>query len=70
MFWFSLCVSRCYAIELPPEDADELEIRLPPSSFLRCVNLTGWEGLAIGNMQLVAPKDETALAAGLARERR
>jgi aspartyl-tRNA(Asn)/glutamyl-tRNA(Gln) amidotransferase subunit A len=63
-----LYVSPCYAIELPPEDADELEIRLPLSSFLRWVNLTGWAGLAIGNMQLVAPADETVLAAGLAWE--
>ncbi len=61
-----LYVSPCYAIELPPEDADELEIRLPLSSFLRWVNLTGWAGLAIGNMQLVAPRDEVVLAAGLA----
>ncbi len=65
-----LYVSPCYAIELPPEDADELEVRLPLSSFLRWVNLTGWAGLAIGNMQLVAPRDEVVLAAGLAWERR
>jgi len=64
-----LYVSPCYAIELPPEDADELEIRLPLSSFLRWVNLTGWAGLAIGNIQLIAPQDETVLAAGLAWER-
>jgi len=64
-----LYVSPCYAIELPPEDADELEIRLPLSSFLRWVNLIGWAGLAIGSMQLVAPRDETVLAAGLAWER-
>ena len=64
-----LYVSPCYAIELPPEDVDELEIRLPLSSFLRWVNLTGWAGLAIGNMQLVAPRDEVVLAAGLAWER-
>jgi Asp-tRNA(Asn)/Glu-tRNA(Gln) amidotransferase A subunit family amidase len=64
-----LYVSPCYAIDLPPEDADELEIRLPLSSFLRWVNLVGWAGLAIGNMQLVAPADETVLAAGLAWER-
>ena len=64
-----LYVSPCYAIELPPEDADELAIRLPLTSFLRWVNLTGWAGLAIGNMQLVAPTDEVVLAAGLAWER-
>ena len=53
----------------PPEDADELEVRLPLTSFLRWVNLTGWAGLAIGNMQLIAPRDEVVLAAGLAWER-
>jgi aspartyl-tRNA(Asn)/glutamyl-tRNA(Gln) amidotransferase subunit A len=64
-----LYVSPCYAVELPPEDADELEVRLPLTSFLRWVNLVGWAGLAIGNMQLIAPRDETVLAAGLAWER-
>jgi hypothetical protein len=64
-----LYVSPCHAIDLPSEDADELEIRLPLSSFLRWVNLTGWAGLAIGNMQLVAPRDEVVLGAGLAWER-
>ena len=64
-----LYVSPCYAVELPPEDAIEAEIRLPLSSFLRWVNLTGWAGLAIGNLQLIAPHDETVLAAGLALER-
>jgi aspartyl-tRNA(Asn)/glutamyl-tRNA(Gln) amidotransferase subunit A len=65
-----LYVSPCYAVELPPEDADELEVRLPLTSFLRWVNLTGWAGLAIGNMQLIAPRDEVVLAVGLAWERR
>jgi aspartyl-tRNA(Asn)/glutamyl-tRNA(Gln) amidotransferase subunit A len=64
-----LYVTPCVGIELPPEDVDELEIRLPLSSFLRWVNLVGWAGLAIGNMQLVAPNDETVLSAGLAWER-
>jgi Asp-tRNA(Asn)/Glu-tRNA(Gln) amidotransferase A subunit family amidase len=58
-----------YGIVLPAEDANELEIRLALSSFLRWVNLIGWAGLAIGNLQLVAPRDETVLAAGLALER-
>jgi hypothetical protein len=61
-----LYVSPCYAVELPAEDADELEVRLPLTSFLRWANLTGWAGLAIGNMQLIAPRDEVVLAAGLA----
>jgi Asp-tRNA(Asn)/Glu-tRNA(Gln) amidotransferase A subunit family amidase len=64
-----LYVSPCVAIDLPAEDADELDVRLPLSSFLRWVNLLGWSGLAIGNLHLVAPDDETVLAAGLAWER-
>ena len=52
-----------------PRTCDELEVRLPLSAFLRWVNLIGWAGLAIGNMQLIAPHDETVLAAGLAWER-
>jgi aspartyl-tRNA(Asn)/glutamyl-tRNA(Gln) amidotransferase subunit A len=64
-----LYVSPCIGVELPPEEADELEVRLPLTSFLRWTNLTGWAGLAIGNMQLVAPHDEVVLAAGLAWER-
>jgi len=64
-----LYVSPCVAIEWPPEDADEPEVRLPLSSFMRWVNLLGWSALAIGNLQLIAPADETVLAAGLAWER-
>ena len=65
-----LYVSPCIAVELPDEDVEELDVRLPLSSFVRWVNLIGWAGLAVGNMQLVAPEDETVLAAGLAWERR
>jgi aspartyl-tRNA(Asn)/glutamyl-tRNA(Gln) amidotransferase subunit A len=64
-----LFVCPCVAIEWPAEDADELDVRLPFSSFTRWVNLLGWSALAIGNMQLVAPVDEVVLAAGLAWER-
>jgi Asp-tRNA(Asn)/Glu-tRNA(Gln) amidotransferase A subunit family amidase len=63
-----LYVSPCVAIDWPAEDADELEVRLPLSSFLRWVNLLGWAALAVGNLQLVAPRDEVVLAAGLAWE--
>ena len=63
-----LYVSPCVAIDWPAEDADELDVRLPLSSFLRWVNLLGWSALAIGNLQLVATTDETVLAAGLAWE--
>lgn len=62
-------VSPCTAVEWPAEDADELDVRLPLSSFLRWVNLLGWSALAIGNLQLIALDDETVLAAGRAWER-
>jgi aspartyl-tRNA(Asn)/glutamyl-tRNA(Gln) amidotransferase subunit A len=64
-----LVVSPCVTIDLPPEDCDEPEIRLPFSQWLRPFNLLGWAALAIGNLQLAAPRDETVLAAGLAWER-
>ena len=63
-----LYVSPCIGIDLPPEDCDELEVRVAFSAFLRPFNLLGWAGLAIGNLQLVAPRDEVVLAAGLAWE--
>jgi Asp-tRNA(Asn)/Glu-tRNA(Gln) amidotransferase A subunit family amidase len=63
-----LYVAPCVAVDLPPEDCDELEVRIPFTAFLRWVNLIGWAALAIGNLQLIAPHDETVLAAGLAWE--
>ena len=65
-----LYLSPCVGIDLPHEEIDETEIRLPLSSFLRWVNLIGWAGLAIGNLQLVGPRNDVVLAAGLALERR
>jgi Asp-tRNA(Asn)/Glu-tRNA(Gln) amidotransferase A subunit family amidase len=64
-----LYVSPCVTIDLPAEDVTESEVRFPISAYLRWVNMIGWAGLAIGNMQLVAPRDEVVLAAGLAWER-
>jgi Asp-tRNA(Asn)/Glu-tRNA(Gln) amidotransferase A subunit family amidase len=64
-----LFVSPCLGMEIPPDDCDEIDVRVEVSAFMRWVNLLGWAGLAIGNLQLVAPLDETVLAAGLAWER-
>jgi Asp-tRNA(Asn)/Glu-tRNA(Gln) amidotransferase A subunit family amidase len=64
-----LYLCPCTAVELPAEDAEESDIRLPLSSFMRWVNMIGWAGLAVGNLQLVAPREETVLAAGLAWEK-
>ena len=64
-----LFVAPVLGIELPAEDCDELDVRIPFTAFARPVNLLGWAGLAIGDLQLIAPQDETVLAAGLAWER-
>ena len=42
---------------------------MPLTAFLRPFNVLGWAALAIGDLQFVAPRDETVLAAGLAWER-
>jgi aspartyl-tRNA(Asn)/glutamyl-tRNA(Gln) amidotransferase subunit A len=64
-----LYVAPVLGIEIPPADCDELVVRIPATAFLRPFNVLGWAGLAIGDLQLVAPRDEVVLAAGLAWER-
>ncbi|HZR94511.1 MAG TPA: amidase [Gaiellaceae bacterium] len=64
-----LYVAPVLGVDLPPVDCDELEVRLPLTAFLRPFNVIGWAGLAIGDLQFVAPRDEAVLAAGLAWER-
>ena len=63
-----LDVAPVLGVELPPEDCDELDVRIPLTAFLRPFNVIGWAGLAIGDLQFVAPRDEVVLAAGLAWE--
>ena len=64
-----LYVAPVLGVEVPPVDCDELEVRIPLTAFLRPFNVLGWAALAIGDLQLVAPRDEVVLAAGLAWER-
>ena len=64
-----LYVSPVLGVEVPPVDCDELDIRIPATAFLRPFNVLGWAAIAIGDLQFVAPADETVLAAALAWER-
>jgi Asp-tRNA(Asn)/Glu-tRNA(Gln) amidotransferase A subunit family amidase len=64
-----LYVAPVVGAALPPVDCGELEVRIPLTAFLRPFNVLGWAALAIGDLQLVAPRDEVVLAAGLAWER-
>ncbi len=59
-----LYVAPVVGEELPPVDCDELEVRLPLSAFLRPFNVLGWAALAIGDLQLIAPDDESCSAPG------
>jgi len=63
-----LYVAPTLGIEPPPEDCEELAVRIAVTAFTRPINLLGWAALAIGDLQLIAPHDETVLAAGLAWE--
>ena len=59
---------RRRVVGLRPAPEAEPEVRFAISAYLRWVNMIGWAGLAIGNLQLLAPSDEMVLAAGLAWE--
>jgi Asp-tRNA(Asn)/Glu-tRNA(Gln) amidotransferase A subunit family amidase len=64
-----LYVAPSIGVEVPPVDCDELDVRLPLTAFLRPFNVLGWAGIAIGDLQFVAPRDEVVIAAALAWER-
>jgi aspartyl-tRNA(Asn)/glutamyl-tRNA(Gln) amidotransferase subunit A len=63
-----LYVAPVLGIDVPPVDCDELEVRIPATAFLRPFNGLGWAAIAIGDLQLIAPRDEAVLAAALAWE--
>ena len=64
-----LYVAPTIGVEVPPVDCDELDVRLQLTAFLRPFNVLGWAAIAIGDLQLIAPQDETVIAAALAWER-
>jgi Asp-tRNA(Asn)/Glu-tRNA(Gln) amidotransferase A subunit family amidase len=63
-----LYVSPVLGVEVPPVDCDELDVRIPATAFLRPFNVLGWAAIAVGDLQLVAPRDEVVLGAALAWE--
>jgi aspartyl-tRNA(Asn)/glutamyl-tRNA(Gln) amidotransferase subunit A len=63
-----LYVAPVLGVEVPPVDVDELEIRLTATAFLRPFNVLGWAAIAVGDLQLIAPRDEVVLGAALAWE--
>jgi hypothetical protein len=63
-----LYVAPVLGIDVPPVDVDEFEVRIPATTFLRPFNVLGWAAIAIGDLQLIAPRDEVVLGAALAWE--
>jgi aspartyl-tRNA(Asn)/glutamyl-tRNA(Gln) amidotransferase subunit A len=63
-----LYVAPVLGIDVPPVDCDELDVRIPATAFLRPFNVLGWAAIAIGDLQLIAPRDEVVLSAALAWE--
>ena len=55
--------------EIPPEDVDELEIRVPFSAYTRVFSFLGWPAIAIGGVQIAAREPDALFAAALAWER-
>ena len=60
---------RCSASSCRRRTATSSRCASRLTAFLRPFNVLGWAGLAIGDLQFVAPRDEVVLAAGLAWER-
>jgi len=52
--------------ELPSAGVDELEIRLPFSTYTRVFSYLGWPAIAIGDLQLAGRDAGTVIAAALA----
>ena len=63
-----LYVAPVLGVDVPPVDCDELDVRIPATAFLRPFNVLGWAAIAIGDLQLIAPRDEVVLGAALAWE--
>lgn len=63
-----LFVSPTLAIEPPPIDVWEPDIRVAISQNTRPYNYLGWPAIAIGGLQLAGRDDRTVLAAALAWE--
>jgi Asp-tRNA(Asn)/Glu-tRNA(Gln) amidotransferase A subunit family amidase len=64
-----LYVAPVLGADVPPVDCNEHQLRIPATAFLRPFNVLGWAAIAIGDLQLIAPRDETVLSAALAWER-
>jgi aspartyl-tRNA(Asn)/glutamyl-tRNA(Gln) amidotransferase subunit A len=63
-----LLVCPTLAIEPPPIDCWEPDVRAGMHAFTRTFSFLGWSAIAIGNLQLAGRDDQTVLGAALAWE--
>ena len=63
-----LVVSPTIAIEPPPDDCWEPDVRVPLTQHTRPFNFLGWPAIAIGNLQFAGPETDVVLGAALAWE--
>lgn len=61
-------VSPTLAIEPPPDDRGEPDVRVGLTAYTRRFNYLGWSAIAIGNLQLGGRDDRTVLGVALALE--
>ncbi len=62
-------ISPTLAIEPPPVDCFEPDVRGPLTRFARPFNFLGWPAIAIGNLQIAGRDEDTVLGVALALER-
>jgi aspartyl-tRNA(Asn)/glutamyl-tRNA(Gln) amidotransferase subunit A len=65
---FDLFVGPVMAVEPPPADCWEPDVRLPMTRWTRPFNFLGWPAIAIGGVQLAGPRREVVLGVALALE--
>ncbi|MGC8634456.1 MAG: amidase [Candidatus Limnocylindrales bacterium] len=63
-----LVISPTLAIEAPPDDCWEPDVRGPLTRYTRPFNFLGWAAIAIGNLQIAGRDDATVLGFALAWE--
>jgi aspartyl-tRNA(Asn)/glutamyl-tRNA(Gln) amidotransferase subunit A len=66
---FDLLVSPVLAMEPPPADCWELDVRAEMTRWTRPFNFLGWPAIAIGGIQLAGRSREIVLGVALASER-
>jgi aspartyl-tRNA(Asn)/glutamyl-tRNA(Gln) amidotransferase subunit A len=66
---FDLLIGPVLAMDPPPDDCFELDVRAGMTRWTRPFNFLGWPAIAVGGIQLAGRSRDTVLGAALALER-